>query len=373
MRLSSTLSGYIGRQFVLWFLSVLGGMLAIIFLLDTVELLRRAANRPEASFELVVGMGLLKLPEIGQEVFPFVILFGAMYTFWRLTRTQELVVARASGISVWQFMAPVLLVALTLGLAQMALLNPVFSAMLSRYETLENRYLRGQTSSLDVARSGIWLRQMGHEPGQAGDAPAGGYLLHAESVVPGTVTLRQVMVLLEAPGGRVIGRLDAESATLRQGHWLLEGAWYNRPGLPSEFLAAYELPTDLTEERIQTSFASPDTLSFWALPAFIQTLDQTGLSSVRHRMQWHTLLAQPVLFAAMVLLAAAFALRQSRSGGSLMLIGSGIVVALLLFAVKDVVLALGLSGTIPVLLAAWAPAGVAVMLGTAALLHLEDG
>lgn len=364
MRLSPTLSTYIGRQFLVWFLAVLGGMLAIIYLLDTVELLRRAANKPDASFELVVGMGLLKLPEIGQEVFPFVVLFGGMYTFWRLTRTQELVVARASGISVWQFMAPVLAVALLLGLAQIMVLNPVFSAMLSRYEHLENRYLRGQTSSLDIARSGLWLRQTGE---------AQRYLIHAESVVPGTVTLRRVMVLLEAPGGRITSRLDAESATLADGHWLLREAWYNRPGLPPEFLAKYELPTDLTEERIQSSFASPDTLSFWELPGFIRTLETTGLSSVRHRMHWHTLLARPMLFAAMVLLAAAFALRHSRTGGSLALIGTGIVAALVLFAVQDVVLALGLSGTIPVALAAWAPAGVAVMLGTAALLHLEDG
>lgn len=369
MRLSPTLSRYIGRQFLVWFLAVLGGMLAIIYLLDTVELLRRAANKPDATFELIVGMGLLKLPEIGQEVFPFVVLFGGMYTFWRLTRTQELVVARASGISVWQFMAPVMLVAVLLGLVQVTVMNPIFSAMLSRYENLENRYLRGQTSSLDVARSGIWLRQAGEPPS---------YLIHAESVVPGTVTLRRVMVLLEAPGGRITGRLDAESATLVEGkdgpgHWLLKEAWYNRPGLPAEFLAKYELPTELTEARIQDSFASPDTLSFWQLPGFIATLEATGLSSVRHRMHWHSLMARPVLFAAMVLLAAAFALRSVRTGGSLALIGTGIVAALLLFTVQDVVLALGLSGTIPVGLAAWAPAGVAVMLGTAALLHLEDG
>lgn len=363
LRLSTTLSAYIGRQFLVWFLAALAGMLAIIYLLDVVELLRRAANKPEATLDLVIAMGLLKLPEIGQEVFPFVVLFGGMYTFWRLTRTQELVVARASGISVWQFMAPVLAVAVLLGLAQITVLNPVFASMLGRYEAMENRYLRGQTSSLDVARSGLWLRQRGER----------GYLIHAESVVPGTLTLRRVMVLMETPTGRVTGRLDAETATLRDGHWELVNAFYNRPGLPPEHLERFELPTDLTESRIQESFASPDTLSFWELPGFIATLEATGLSSLRHRMHWHSLLARPALFAAMVLLAGAFALRRGRGGGSLMMIGIGIAAALLLFTVQDVVQALGMSGTIPVVLAAWAPAGVAIMLGTAALLHLEDG
>ncbi|WP_029014831.1 LPS export ABC transporter permease LptG [Niveispirillum irakense] len=364
MRLSATFSHYVGRQFLLWFMAGLSALLALVYLLDTVELLRRAANRPEATFDIVVTMGLLKLPEIGQEIFPFVILFGGMYTFFRLTRSQELVVARASGISVWQFMTPVLAWAMVIGIVLVTVLNPIFAAMLNRYEKLENRYIRGMTSSLDVGSSGIWLRQV---------TESGGYRIHAESVVPGTLELRRVMVLLSSPTRPLSARLDAASAVLQPGYWDLTEVWYNQPGEAPRFLARYRLETDLTEDRIQESFASPDTLSFWELPSFIRTLELTGLSPVRHRLYWHTLLAQPVLFAAMVLLAAAFSLRQMRGGGTLQLIGAGVVSALLLFIIKDVIMALGMSGSIPVLLAAWAPAGVTVMLSAAALLHTEDG
>lgn len=364
MRLSSTLAIYIGRQFLIWFAAGLSSLLALVYLLDTVELMRRAANRPEATFDIIVTMGLLKLPEIGQEVFPFVVLFAAMYTFWRLTRTHELVVARASGISVWQFTGPVLAWAALIGVVLVTVLNPIFAAMLTRYERMENRYLRGQTSSLDVGRSGIWLTQL---------TPEGAYRIHAESVVPGTLELRRVMVLLSVPDQRLSARLDASSAELVPGYWNLSEVWYNKPGEPAQFLARYQLPTDLTEQRIQDSFASPDTLSFWELPTFIRTLELTGLSPVKHRLHWHSLLAQPVLFAAMVLLAAAFSLRQMRGGGTLTMVGAGIVSALLLFIVKDVIMALGMSGSVPALLAAWAPAGVTMLLSVAALLHTEDG
>jgi len=44
-----------------------------------------------------------------------------------------------------------------------------------------------------------------------------------------------------------------------------------------------------------------------------------------------------------------------------------------LYFLTDVVLALGVSGGLPVILAAWAPAGVFTLLGLAMLLHLEDG
>ena len=45
----------------------------------------------------------------------------------------------------------------------------------------------------------------------------------------------------------------------------------------------------------------------------------------------------------------------------------------LLFFLSDIIFALGLSATIPVALAAWTPAGVAMLMGLALLLHLEDG
>ena len=44
-----------------------------------------------------------------------------------------------------------------------------------------------------------------------------------------------------------------------------------------------------------------------------------------------------------------------------------------LHARGDLVAALGLSGSIPVVLAAWVPVAISIMTGMALMLHLEDG
>jgi lipopolysaccharide export system permease protein len=75
----------------------------------------------------------------------------------------------------------------------------------------------------------------------------------------------------------------------------------------------------------------------------------------------------------MVLLAAAFSLRHVRHGGTLTLVATGVAAGFALFILNKLVIMLGMSGTLPVVLAAWAPTGIAWMLGAAALLHLEDG
>ena len=129
----------------------------------------------------------------------------------------------------------------------------------------------------------------------------------------------------------------------------------------------------MTISQIQESFAPPETMSFWDLPGFIETLEAAGFSAVKHRIHWQSILATPMLLCAMVLIAATFSLRLTRRGGTGLLVLGGMFAGFLLFFLTDVVLALGMSGSIPVILAAWAPAGVFTLLGLAMLLHLEDG
>lgn len=364
MHASPTLSRYIGRQFLVWFCLLLAILLAIVLLLDTVELLRRAGSKPGITLGLIVQMALLKLPEIGQQIFPFVILFAAMYTFWKLTRSAELVVARAVGVSAWQFIMPVLAVAAVIGGIKVAAINPVGSVFVARYEQLEERYLKLKTSALDISRAGLWLRQTDSE---------GQYFVHADAIKPETLELGGVSVFRFNSAGDYVERIDAPVAVLSSGAWELKDAVIRAGTREARSQPALTIPTGLDMSAIEESFAPPETISFWALPRFIATLEETGFPAVRHRIHYQALLAQPLLFCAMVLFAAAFSLRQPRRGGTMVMVSGGVLAGFAMFVLTDIIRTLGMSGTIPVAMAAWSPAGIGVALGIGALLHLEDG
>src|SRR5207237_7581084 len=142
---------YLARQVLVWCGGVFAVMLTITFLLDYLELIRRGAARPEATLSLLLEMAALKLPHMAQEVLPFGILFGTMLAFWRLTRSNELVVARASGVSVWQFLTPAVLVALLAGVLAVTVFNPVASTMEASYEKLDARILRQSGDPLTLS------------------------------------------------------------------------------------------------------------------------------------------------------------------------------------------------------------------------------
>jgi lipopolysaccharide export system permease protein len=377
VHLAKTLSAYIARQYFAWFCGVFGAMVSVTFLLDYIELIRRSGTRTQASWGVLLEMAALKLPHTAQDVMPFAILFGTMLAFWRLTRSNELVVARAAGVSVWGFLTPAILVALLVGVVAVTLFNPIASAMEASYEKLDNRILRQAGDPLSLSNAGLWLRQSDAADGQIifhGDKLTSPELpLHTNLPLHADLLLSNVSVYFLNRRSEFTSRIEARSARLDGGFWVIEDGQRFRPNESPEAFGEMRLPTSLTASKIEESLASPDTMSFWELPGFIALLEQSGFSAQRHRLHFNVLLARPFLFCAMVLVAATFSLRMQRRGGAAMLIVSGVLAGFLLYFLSDIVFALGVSAKIPVLLAAWTPAGVSMIFGASMLLHLEDG
>jgi lipopolysaccharide export system permease protein len=366
MRLPYTLSLYIGRRFLLSIGTILLGMMLLVFFMDFIELLRRASEVSGVGFGVALEMALLKAPHMLEQALPFAVLLGGIHALTRLTRTQELVIARASGISVWQFLTPGLLLVLLIGMLVLAVFNPIASAMFARYEKLEGRFLEGRTSLLTVSSSGLWLREIEPESGTV-------HIILANHVQSGDMVLKQVTFYNYEPDGTFRDRYDAAKAELGKGSWTLTDVLINAPGQPARREESMRLPTTLTLNQIQDSFASPETMSFWELPPFIHTLQQAGFSALRHRLHWHALLSSPLLLCAMILIAAIFSLRLPRRGRIGLSIVAGIVTGFVIYFSRELVYSVGLSGGLPLQLAAWAPASVALLAGIVFLLHLEDG
>lgn len=365
MKFSATLNRYMastyGRNLALGLLILMG----IVYLFDTVELLRRASKRDDVPFSLVLEMGLLKLPEVGQVMFPFAILFSAIFTFWQMTKRYELIIVRAAGLSVWQFLAPVLAVGLGVGILMTTMINPLSALLLGRYEQLESTYLNAEARQITLLEEGLWLRQ---------ESEDGHVILHAGKVQLPEWELKDVIVLFYNRDDNFERRLDATSARLDSGQWLFQDVLSNSMGATgSEKIPLIALPTTLTASEIEESFNDPQSLSFWKLPAFIRTMDSTGFDSAHLRVHFQSLLAQPLLYAAMILLAAAVSLRPPRFRGAFALVALGVMIGFVVFFLSSFLQALGATHQIPVILAAWAPAFVSFLLGLAVILNLEDG
>jgi lipopolysaccharide export system permease protein len=364
MRWSWTLYRHLAKQFALGIAIVYAAFVVLIFSIDTVNLLERVSGSG-VSTGVVIGMALLHLPVLGIKALPFAVLLGGVYCFIRLSRNQELVATRAAGVSAWEFLMPPLAVAIALGAFVVFGITPVSSVMLNQFAALEAKYIKGQASQLSIS-NGLWLRQ-GDEDGQS--------VIHALTAADQGVHLYDVIVFLYGAKDHVVGRIDAKSAELTEGAWMLSDAWVSGPdGIPKHY-DRYPAKTTLTAAQIQESFAPPDTLSFWALPHFIQAAEAAGFSAIKYRLYLYSLLTLPILLAAMVFMGASFSLKLSRGGG----LGRVVLISALsgfgVYFFSEMTRALGQSPStpMPTWLAATAPAAAAILIGMALVFHQEDG
>jgi lipopolysaccharide export system permease protein len=370
MTLAVTLSLYIARVFSAAVLGMLLALSGLVALFDFIELLRRSSTKPDATFGLMTEIAALRLPYEAMQILPFAALLGGILAFWRLTRSSELIVARAAGVSAWEFLTAPVLCAVLMGAFATAAVSPLSSMMLARAELLDNTYLRTGGGPLALAGGQLWLRQSDHDL-----TPGGVAIIHALGVqlVGKTLTAKNVSVYRLDKADKLLTRIEATQATLGANAWVLDDARTIRPDQLPDAPRTLHLPTDLTVSRVQESFASPDTLSVWALPGFIALLERSGFSSIRHRLHFASLLALPLLAGTMALVSAGFSMRQTRRGGVARMIGSGVAAGFALFVISKVAEEFGDSGALPVELAAWAPAAAGLMLAVALLLHVEDG
>lgn len=375
MTLAATLSRYVARRFAGAVVAMLASLTLLVSLFDFIELLRRAATRQDAGFALVAQIAGLRIPFVMLQILPFAILLGGILAFWRLTRSSELVVARAAGISAWGFLSAPVLVALMAGGVGILAISPLSSAMLAKAERLDYAYLRATAGLTALAGGRLWLRQADRDLEPMGVAILSGRPVVPErNAAPAGFTLGDVSVWRLSADDRPLARIEAPRARLLPGRWVLEDAVSfaadRGEATPPRSIT---LPTELTPGRIETSFASPDTLSLWALPGFIEVLEEAGFSAVRHRLHFQSLLALPVLAAAMALLAAGFSMRSSRRGGVARMVGAGVAAGFALFVLDKITGEFGEAGTLPVMLAAWAPTVAGLLLALSLLLHMEDG
>ncbi len=366
MYLSPLILYYIGRQFLLQFLMFMSGLLMVVFVFDTIELIRRLGKYNHLSIDVLLPMSLLKLPGIGLQIMPFAILFSCVFCLWRLTRSYELVSIRAAGVSAWQFLLAPLCVTIVLGFISIMVLNPIASVMLARYEDMVSRYISfTPQTTINLSSNGLWLRQ---------SLPDGMAVIHATNIKTPEWIISPATAFFFDRQKDMTFRIDADQMVLDDKVWTFKNAAsFNLKDNKTEYFDTLSMPTTLTRREIESRFDSPDTVSFWNLPTYARVTAATGFSAAALWSHYYSLLSEPILNMALVMLAAAIALRSPRYLKGWGMVISTMLTAFLVFFLGDLLEALGISERLPLLLSSFAPSLIALMAGMSFLLYREDG
>ena len=293
-----TLSLYLADRFFRTVMAVFGAVFLLIYVVDLVEMLRRSGDAPKATAPLMALMSFLRTPTLAEQALPFAVLFGAMIAFLNLSRKLELVVARAAGVSVWQILAPPVVVIFLIGVLSVIAYNPASTWMKATSDVIENNVFSGHSNFW----TDVYIRQKSVD-GQA--------IIHAGAKEKDGTKLSRVEVFNFDDKGNFLERVDAAAAELHDGYWELHDAKVVTPGIETIPASTYLLATTLEPREVAQAFVAPETVSFWGLPALAEQTERAGLDPTAYRLRYQELLARPLTLAAMVLVAACFSLNSS--------------------------------------------------------------
>ena len=357
-----TLFFYLFRRYVATFLQFFAGVCLIAYLVDFTELSRFKSTLPGYTIGSGLLVSALHVPLIAQTAIPFIILFAAMATLMSLNRRYELVVARSAGVSAWQFLAPLCFASFMIGVVAVTVFNPVGASALARAQEIEASFSGEQQSNFDARIP--WLRQRDQD---------GITIMGAKNTARRGLQLNEAVFIQIGPSGDIVERIDARQANLEPGKWIVDDATVRRRGEAAEQISRLEVKTSLRPEFVEEKLARPETIPFFDLPGKMRAAWSFGLNANGFGMQFHSLIALPMLVVAMTLIAATVSMRFARMGQSVTMILGGVLAGFLLYVVSVLVKAFGTAGIVPPFVAAWIPVVVAMFFGVTFLLYREDG
>jgi len=362
--ITNTLGRYFAGRFVVSALGVFASIFVLLVLVDYIEMVRRTSGLASASAIVVAETSLFRVPQLLEKMMPFCVLIGTMTCYLALSRRLELVVARAAGVSAWQFIAPALASALMLGLLATIGYNPMSANLREHSKRMEAELFGGAPGGGVQDAAGFWINQVNAE---------GQVIINAARSEQQGVRLTGLTLFRFDTNYQFKERIEAREATLEEGRWVFKSVRRYSLDAPPIEQERFELQTSLTPAQVRNSFSTPETVSFWQLPSYIRSSESSGFATAGYRLQYHKLIAQPFLLAAMVMLAASVSLRFFRFGGVQKMILSGVGAGFLLYVLSKVTEDLSKAELMHPIAAAWLPVFMGGLTGFLVLLYQEDG
>ena len=359
-----TLFRYFGAKYLLWISATCAGVTMTVSLIHAVELMRRVSNRNQNAEDFnVLNMVLLNIPAVIEMTIPITLIIGSMICFETWNRSNEFVVSRGFGRSIWAVLSPVAAVALLVGLFFIAIVNPIGSVTSRQYENAMNSVFGSEEQRLSVSADGIWLRD---------DHGASKFIIHGDMLDVEASNIINPIVYAFDPDNNLTLRITADSMQLTDKGWMADGArTWNAAGTMTE-KGSLMLPSNLAALDLGLSSEPPNTIAIFSLPAFIKLLEKAGLPTVEHRIHFHRLLSMPLLMVGLAMLSARATLTNLVRGRRARLFTRGLAIAVGITLFSHFMQVLGGSLRLPVIVAGWAPAVTVTVIGAVLLARMDE-
>jgi lipopolysaccharide export system permease protein len=357
---SRTIAWYTARMFLV---RVAAFMIGLTVILQSLDLLSESAKvlaapgNTEADLWLYVS---LRAPQIIQLFLPFSVLLATLVTLATLSQNSEVVIFKAAGLSAHHILAPLMLAALGVAAANFVWNERIGTRASAALKTWQdNEFRKLPKSAAKPLQS--WVR-------------GGDDLFHADAVTGSSAATRlSGVTIYDRRENRLVQVVMAASAAPIAGGWrLTEVRLFDVGSGGLESRGTLDFATDVVPRQFTTTRINPNFVALWDLWPQIGEQRAAGKSTdVLEAAAWHKI-SGPLSAVLMPLLGAVAAFGLARSGKLFVRAVVGMALGFAFFVADNFMLAMGNFGTVPPVMAAWAPFLLFLLIGEAVLIRTEE-
>lgn len=302
---------------------------------------------------------LSKIPMIVAQVIPLAVLMGVFLTIGTLSHNNELTAMRAGGMSLTRISLPLLLMGLLISLTVLAA-NEWLVPFATREANRVYRFDLDKEQQLTITRDKVWLKD-------------GNALVNIRIVIPAENRLQGISIQELYENGRPATRIDAARAIYSAGIWQGEEVTITRFSATTGEVVdvvknrAASLPLTKSPQNFSAITDRNDEMTISDLAHMSQKVKEEGYNPTRYQVDLQGRVATPFASLIMAFLGIPFALQRGRGSSLAAGIAVSIFIGISYHLFQGMMLALGYSGTVPILLAAWSPNALFGLLGVTLL------
>jgi lipopolysaccharide export system permease protein len=342
------LDRYIGISVFMAILAVLGIILGLATLFAFIDEMSDVSE----TYTLldVLSYVLLTAPRRLYDMLPMAALIGCLIGLGSLASNSELTIMRAAGVSigriVWAVMKPMLVLMLA------GVLVGEYVAPASESIAQANRSLAQGSGDSQSAKHGLWHRQ-------------GDEFIHVNSVQPNGVLYGVTRYRFDNER-HMLSASFARRAEFDTDHWQLSDVsttLFHEKNTEVVSTPVERWDVALSPQLLNTVVMTPDSLSISGLWSYIHYLADQGLNNGRYWLAFWVKVLQPLVTAALVLMAISFIFGPLRSVTLGQRVFTGVLVGFTFRIVQDLLGPSSLVFGFPPLFSVLLPAGVCALAG----------
>jgi len=363
LRFPTILDDYVLRDFSLYLALIVAAFLTLLLVFTLFELLGDIMRNQVSP--LTVGAYLLNVvPYFLYNTTPLSMLLAVLITFGLLQRSNEITAIKATGISLYRIVVPVL-IASTLVAGALFLSDQLYLPYTNKRQDALRNEIKGKPAQTYLRPERQWMF------GQHSD------IYYYRFFDPDRDVFAGVSVFQFDPHTfQITHRIAADRARWSNdmGRWVYEQGWERSlNGSAIENYRKFDVATypELSEAPayFKKEIKQSSEMSYDELGRYIHDLEQSGFDVVRLRVQLQKKIAYPLITLVMAVLAIPFALsagKRSAVAGIATAIGIGVVY----WTISGLFEAMGNLSQLPPAVAAWSPDLVFAFIGGYLILRM---